>query len=61
MTYKKAMAEIVLFDNSDVITTSCEKPGWDRGNNCQGTSGDCSNQTWKENSLDAWRAARASQ
>lgn len=60
MTYKKATAEVVLFDNSDVITTSCEEPGWYRGNNCPNTSGDCSGQSWKGSSVDAWRAARES-
>lgn len=58
MVYEKAMAELVLFDNFDVITTSgmddtntgdtgCLHPGWDRGNNCGDTSGKCPGQAWK--------------
>ena len=58
-SYKKAKAHVVLFDNSDVITTSgvntengeheCEKhPGWYRGENCEknGKSGYCKNKSW---------------
>ena len=63
MTYQKATAEVVLFDNSDVITTSCGNPGQDKGHGCSSTSGDCPGKhSWKESSSDAlqaWRAARA--
>lgn len=56
--YEKAIAKVVLFDNSDVITTSgidelnddqpCETPGWDKGNGCKDeTSGKCPGQAWK--------------
>ncbi len=54
MDYKKAAAEVIYFTNRDVITTSggsdiggCRTPGWDRGNGCNGTSGDCPGQAWK--------------
>lgn len=61
ISYKKAEAEVVLFDNSDVITTSgvgdgsnftggdnsCRTPGHNRGNGCSGTSGSCVGQSWK--------------
>lgn len=62
MIYEKATAEVILFDNSDVIRTSCEKGGFDKGNHCQETSGDCNTKhAWKsgENGLDTWRANRA--
>lgn len=60
MIYKQATAEVILFDNSGVIQTSCEKNGWDKGNHCQGTSGDCpTKHAWKENGLNEWRANRA--
>ena len=62
MTYEKATAEVVLFDNSDVITTSgsCRVPGHDRGSGCQGNSGKCPGGAWKDqNSLNEWRANRA--
>lgn len=52
--YEKAEAEVVYFTNRDVITTSggiggdvCRTPGWDRGNGCDRTSGDCVGQSWK--------------
>lgn len=57
MIYKKATAEVVLFDNFDVITTSgsddtnigggCKNNGQDNGNGCKGNSGDCPGQSWK--------------
>lgn len=58
MIYEKATAEIVLFDNFDMITTSgsddtntgggCTVPGWDRGNGCNGNSGNCTTKhAWK--------------
>lgn len=62
-TYEKAKAKVVLFDNSDVITTSggygsleedinsagnCKTPGQDRGNSCKDTSGVCPGRAWKE-------------
>lgn len=62
MTYKKATAEVILFDNSDVIRTSCERNGWDKGHGCGNTSGTCpTKHAWKngENGLDTWRATRA--
>ena len=50
--YEKAKAHVVLFDNSDVITTSgfgnCKTPGQDRGNSCKDTSGVCPGRAWKE-------------
>lgn len=47
--YRKSAAELILFDNSDVVATSseCEKPGWSRGNGCGTTSGSCPGQEWK--------------
>lgn len=63
MIYEKATAEVILFDNSDVITaSSCRVPGHDNGHGCGNTSGTCpTKQAWKsgENGLDAWRANRA--
>ncbi len=59
MIYIKASAEVICFDNSDVITTSgldgtntgdtgCRTPGHDRGNGCSGNSGSCSGKnSWK--------------
>lgn len=57
MIYEKATAEVVLFDNFDVITTSgsddtnigggCKNNGQDNGNGCKGNSGDCPGQSWK--------------
>ena len=58
--YEKAKAHVVLFDNSDVITTSgfsedinsdmpCKTNGWDKGNHCSnGRSSDCPGKAWKE-------------
>ena len=56
MNYEKAEAEVVYFTNRDVITTSgggldggnCRTPGWERGNGCGKTSGDCEGQSWKQ-------------
>lgn len=53
MQYEKTEAEIVYFTNRDVITasggeTGCRVPGWDRGNGCNGVSGACPGQAWKE-------------
>ena len=61
MIYEKATAEVILFDNSDVVRTSCERNGWDNGNGCKGTSGKCPGNQWSENgnSLNEWRANRA--
>ena len=62
MIYEKATAEVILFDNSDVITaSSCRSPGHDKGHGCANTSGDCPGQEWKENGngLSEWRANRA--
>lgn len=67
MIYEKATAEVILFDNSDVIRTSsaggsCRTPGHDNGHGCGNTSGTCTTKhAWKsgENGLDAWRANRA--
>ena len=61
MIYEKATAEVILFDNSDVVRTSCATPGWDRGHGCGNTSGSCPGQEWKENGngLSEWRANRA--
>lgn len=47
MIYEKATAEVILFDNSDVIRTSsaggsCRTPGHDNGHGCGNTSGTCS-------------------
>lgn len=42
MIYEKATAEVILFDNSDVVRTSCERNGWDNGHGCGNTSGTCS-------------------
>ena len=54
MKYEKANAEVIYFTNRDVIVTSggiteCDKPGWDKGNNCHGNmSSDCpTKQAWK--------------
>lgn len=53
MDYEKATAEIILFSNRDVITTSggitdsCRTPGQDRGNGCGRVSGTCPGQSWK--------------
>lgn len=53
MDYEKAAAEIIYFTNRDVITTSgdsgsgCPTPGWDKGNGCSSTSGDCPGRMWK--------------
>lgn len=61
MTYEKAKAELIVFDNSDVITASgldsfengdfdgggCKNNGQDRGNGCNGNSGKCPGQSWK--------------
>ena len=55
--YEKAKAHVVLFDNSDVITTSgfgnCKTPGQDRGNSCKDTSGVCPGQAWKDDKKKA--------
>ena len=61
MIYEKATAEVILFDNSDVITaSSCRTPGHDKGHGCTNTSGDCPGQHWKDqNGLNEWRANRA--
>lgn len=51
--YQKAEAEVICFDNTDVITASggdgeCRVPGWDRGNNCPGPqSANCPSRAWK--------------
>lgn len=51
MTYEKAVAKVIMFNESDVITTSsgdCDKGGWDKGNNCNPNhSGDCTGGFWK--------------
>lgn len=52
MLYQKAEAEVICFDNTDVITASgggeCRVPGWDRGNNCPGPqSANCPSRAWK--------------
>lgn len=52
MIYKKATAEVVLFDNTDILMQvsggECKVPGWERGNACQKTqSSDCPNRAWK--------------
>lgn len=53
MIYKKATAEVVLFDNTDILMQmsgggECRVPGWDNGNKCTGNrSEDCPNQAWK--------------
>lgn len=59
MTYIKASVEVICFDNSDVITTSgldgtndgdtgCWTNGHDRGNGCNGNSGNCPEKhSWK--------------
>lgn len=42
MKYEKAKAEVVLFDNSDVIVTSpgsCNGKGVGNGNSCPGPHG----------------------
>lgn len=66
MIYKKATAEVVLFDNTDILmgqnSGDCPVPGQDRGHGCGNTSGDCPDQqSWKgpQNSLSAWRESRA--
>ena len=60
MIYEKATAEVILFDNSDVVRTSCEKGGWDKGHGCANTSGSCPDRHWKDqNGLNEWRANRA--
>ena len=65
MIYEKATAEVILFDNSDVITASpaggsCRTRGQDNGNGCSGNSGDCVGGHWKkQNGLNEWRANRA--
>ena len=62
MIYEKATAEVILFDNSDVIRTSgsCKNKGQDNGSGCTGNSGDCPGQHWKDqNGLNEWRANRA--
>lgn len=63
MIYEKATAEVILFDNSDVIRTSgsCKNKGQDNGNGCKKTSGQCPGNQWGENgnSLNEWRANRA--
>lgn len=52
MLYQKAEAEVICFDNTDVITASggeCRVPGWDRGNDCPGPqSANCPGKAWKE-------------
>lgn len=54
MKYEKPVAEVIYFTNRDVITTSggdsgsCRVPGWDRGNGCTTTSGDCKGNAWKD-------------
>lgn len=37
MEYQKAKAEVVLFDNSDVVTTSCTGPSSETS--CKGGNG----------------------
>lgn len=64
MIYEKATAEVILFDNSDVIRTSggsCKNKGQDNGNGCKKqVSGNCPGQHWRgENGLNEWRANRA--
>ena len=60
MIYEKATAEVILFDNSDVVRTSCEKGGWDKGHVCKNTSGDSPDGHWRDkNGLNEWRANRA--
>lgn len=52
--YRHAIAEVVLFDNTDMIRTSggseengCKNKGQDTGNGCSGNSGKCTGQSWK--------------
>ena len=57
MIYEKATAEVILFDNSDVIRTSgsCKNKGQDNGHGCGNTSGTCTTKhAWKsgENGLE---------
>ena len=50
MLYQKAEAEVICFDNTDVITVSggeCQTPGWERGNHCDNSSGRCPDKAWK--------------
>ena len=52
MIYEKATAEVILFDNSDVIRTSsaggsCRTRGHDNGNGCDNKSGNCPDKAWK--------------
>lgn len=50
MIYEKATAEVILFDNSDVITASggsCRVPGHERGSGCDNKSGNCPDKAWK--------------
>lgn len=53
MKYEKARAEVVLFDNSDVITTSSEvdwtdpSAGYEAcGMGSMSQNGECSSMTW---------------
>lgn len=60
MIYEKATAEVILFDNSDVIRTSGES-GCVNGNHpdkgyCPGNS---TYPNAAENGINAWRAARS--
>ena len=66
MIYKKATAEVVLFDNTDILmgqNSGCKNNGQDNGHGCNNNnSGNCpDNQSWKgpQNSLSAWRESRA--
>lgn len=55
--YRHAIAEVVLFDNTDMIRTSggseentgggCKNNGQDNGNGCSGNSGNCPGGFWK--------------
>ena len=57
MTYEKATAEVVLFDNSDVITAS----GCTHGNSngmCNNAPGDINCKHKGDNSINAARIAR---
>ena len=67
MKYEKAMAEVILFDNSDVITASagdCDKGQSKRCNGgTGGNSGNCKGSNVRLNSAcpnEAQRSARGS-
>lgn len=54
MKYEKPVAEVIYFTNRDVITTSggqigdgCKNRGQNAGNGCNGNSGNCPGQSWK--------------